>query len=397
MGKAEKGTPKWLANKMKSKGLQKLRWYCQMCQKQCRDENGFKCHTQSEAHQRQLLLFADNPHRFLNDYSAEFERDFLHLLKRCHGTKRIKANLVYQEYIGHKEHVHMNATRWETLTGMVQYLGRTGKCHVDQTEEGWFIAWIDRDPETIARQEALAKKDKLEQDDDERLAKFIEGQVARAQTAEDPAQPRFTELQRADPDQKLQLGLTLQEKRGAETRLNQAPSVFRTASGLRSERSARPSGESQRKKSALAEIMEEEARHKRRRNPDTEPSTPKPPASVRDHWLRKDIVVKIVTDSLGPKYHKQKGYVREVIDRYTAVVVLFQMDKKIKLDQTHLETVIPAEGKSVLVLNGPHRGQLGQLKSIDVDSYSAYVTLQSTGEHVKLPYEHFSKFCGGDA
>jgi DNA/RNA-binding protein KIN17 len=32
MGKAEVGTPKWIGNKMKSKGLQKLRWYCQMCQ-----------------------------------------------------------------------------------------------------------------------------------------------------------------------------------------------------------------------------------------------------------------------------------------------------------------------------------------------------------------------------
>jgi len=47
MGRAEVGTPKWIGNKMKSKGLQKLRWYCQMCQKQCRDENGFKCHTRS--------------------------------------------------------------------------------------------------------------------------------------------------------------------------------------------------------------------------------------------------------------------------------------------------------------------------------------------------------------
>ena len=47
MGKgkrAEAGTPKWLANKMNSKGLQKLHWYCQMCQKQCWDQNGFKCH-----------------------------------------------------------------------------------------------------------------------------------------------------------------------------------------------------------------------------------------------------------------------------------------------------------------------------------------------------------------
>ena len=35
-------TPKAIANRIKAKGLQKLRWYCQMCQKQCRDENGFK-------------------------------------------------------------------------------------------------------------------------------------------------------------------------------------------------------------------------------------------------------------------------------------------------------------------------------------------------------------------
>jgi hypothetical protein len=35
-------TPKAIANRIKAKGLQKLRWYCQMCEKQCRDENGFK-------------------------------------------------------------------------------------------------------------------------------------------------------------------------------------------------------------------------------------------------------------------------------------------------------------------------------------------------------------------
>ena len=38
MGKEKAGflTPKAIANRIKSKGLQKLRWYCQMCQKQCR-------------------------------------------------------------------------------------------------------------------------------------------------------------------------------------------------------------------------------------------------------------------------------------------------------------------------------------------------------------------------
>lgn len=43
MGKEKPGflTPKAIANRIKSKGLQKLRWYCQMCQKQCRDEVSF--------------------------------------------------------------------------------------------------------------------------------------------------------------------------------------------------------------------------------------------------------------------------------------------------------------------------------------------------------------------
>ena len=54
-------TPKAIGNRIKAKGLQKLRWYCQCCAKQCRDENGFKCHTESENHQRQLLLVAENP------------------------------------------------------------------------------------------------------------------------------------------------------------------------------------------------------------------------------------------------------------------------------------------------------------------------------------------------
>jgi hypothetical protein len=31
-------TPKAISNRIKAKGLQKLRWYCQSCQKQCRDE-----------------------------------------------------------------------------------------------------------------------------------------------------------------------------------------------------------------------------------------------------------------------------------------------------------------------------------------------------------------------
>jgi hypothetical protein len=76
------GTPKYLANAMKSKGLQRLRWYCQVCQKQCRDENGFKCHIQSEAHLRQMLVVGENAGRHIADFSGQFQHDFVQLLSR---------------------------------------------------------------------------------------------------------------------------------------------------------------------------------------------------------------------------------------------------------------------------------------------------------------------------
>ena len=120
---------------VQSKGLQKLRWYCQMCQKQCRDENGFKCHCTSESHLRQMHLFAENPHKLMDEFTSEFETEFLELLSRRFGTRRVAANIVYNEYIADKGHLHMNSTMFETLTAFVKYLGRTGKCVIDETEK----------------------------------------------------------------------------------------------------------------------------------------------------------------------------------------------------------------------------------------------------------------------
>ena len=51
---------------------------------------------------------------------------YLETLKRRCGTKRIHANVVYQDYIGDREHIHMNSTQWETLTDFVKWLGREG-------------------------------------------------------------------------------------------------------------------------------------------------------------------------------------------------------------------------------------------------------------------------------
>jgi hypothetical protein len=43
-----------------SVGNDHLNWYCQMCEKQCRDEVGFRTHCHAEFHQKQMQLFAEN-------------------------------------------------------------------------------------------------------------------------------------------------------------------------------------------------------------------------------------------------------------------------------------------------------------------------------------------------
>ena len=66
-------------------------------QKQCRDENGFKCHTMSEGHQRQMLLCADNPGHLVkvtSEFSSDFLGGFLQILRRSYGGKRVSANKV---------------------------------------------------------------------------------------------------------------------------------------------------------------------------------------------------------------------------------------------------------------------------------------------------------------
>ncbi|KAA0721134.1 DNA/RNA-binding protein KIN17 [Triplophysa tibetana] len=271
MGKAEFLTPKAIGNRIKAKGLQKLRWYCQMCQKQCRDENGFKCHCMSESHQRQLLLASENPNQFMSYFSQEFKSEFVELLRR-----------------------------------------RFGFCKVDETPKGWYIQWIDRDPETIRRQEELERKKKQDLDDVERSAKFIEEQVRRGREGKEPEM------------------------------------------------------EEQKKKSVQS-----------------------------DHWIRPNIVVKVVTKRLGEKYFKKKAIIREVQNKYTAMVKMIDSGDKLKLDQSHVETVIPAPGKRVLILNGQYKDTEAILEGIDEHKFSATLVLDSgrmKGKTVeRIAYEDFSK------
>ncbi|KDR83040.1 hypothetical protein GALMADRAFT_221025 [Galerina marginata CBS 339.88] len=213
MPRAEVGTPKFVANKMKSKGLQRLRWFCQVCEKQCRDENGFKCHAASESHLRQMLVVGEHAGSHIAGFSNQFQSEFVALLSRRFGTKRVRANQVYQEYIADKNHLHMNSTRWVTLTEFVKHLGRTGVARVDETEKGWFLAWIDSSPKALAKAEASQKKDRATVSDEQRERQLIAEQIERAAVelnAEDgPSSAAIEEgLKRDETSEKVVISLS---------------------------------------------------------------------------------------------------------------------------------------------------------------------------------------------
>ena len=127
-----------------------------------------------------MLVVGENAKQHVDNYSNQFKSDFLSLLRTSHGEKKVNANHFYQEYIANKEHIHMNATRWISLSEFVKYLGREGICRVEEGEKGFFISWIDNSPEALKRQEAIRKKERQDRGDEEREQRAIQEQIERA-------------------------------------------------------------------------------------------------------------------------------------------------------------------------------------------------------------------------
>ncbi|KAI4305431.1 hypothetical protein L6164_028798 [Bauhinia variegata] len=381
MGKNEFLTPKAIANRIKAKGLQKLRWYCQMCQKQCRDENGFKCHCMSEGHQRQMQIFGQNPHRIVEGYSEEFEHLFLEHMKRSHRFSRVAATVVYNEYISDRHHVHMNSTEWATLTDFVKYLGRTGKCKVEETPKGWFITYIDRDSETLFKERMKNKRIKADMVDEERQEKEIRRQIEKAEMLMPPASAGSDQELQAEPPRELKLedGLKVGFSLGSSTKppvtkdkKEASRVVFDEAEDERNEE-RNPGGNLKRKidseerkggKSTLEELMKEEEKKKEKIN-------------RKDYWLHEGIVVKVMSKALAEKgYYKQKGVVLKVIDKYVGEIEMLESKHVLRVDQAELETVIPQIGGLVKIVNGAYRGSIARLLGVDTDHFCAKVQIE---------------------
>nr|XP_043616778.1 KIN17-like protein [Erigeron canadensis]XP_043616780.1 KIN17-like protein [Erigeron canadensis] len=370
MGKNDFLTPKAIANKIKAKGLQKLRWYCQMCQKQCRDENGFKCHCMSESHQRQMEVFGQNPNRIVEGYTEEFESMFLEHMKRSHRFSRVAATVVYNEYINDRHHVHMNSTQWATLTEFVKYLGKTGKCKVEETPKGWFMTYIDRDSETLFKEKMKSKRAKADIVDEEKQEREIRRQIERAEQGNGGVgdvglqsdEARLLVRDENASEKRVKLSIGEKKSVGKEKGEGGSRFVFEEVDDVQKkvkDKKGKTGGGS-----ALDELIREEEKAKERSN-------------RKDYWLFEGIVVKVMSKDLAEKgYYKQKGVVRKVIDKYVGEIEMVESKHKLRVDQEELETVIPQIGGVVKIVNGAYRGSDARLVSVNTEKFCAKVQIE---------------------
>mmetsp|Transcript_31623 Transcript_31623/g.73783 ORF Transcript_31623/g.73783 Transcript_31623/m.73783 type:complete len:446 (-) Transcript_31623:129-1466(-) len=443
MPKQEVGSTKWLGNKMKAKGLQKLRWYCQMCQKQCRDENGFKCHRMSDGHQRQMQLFVQDPNRFMDEFSQEFEQGFMQLMSHSYRSQRVLANTVYCDFISNRHHMHMNATIWVTLSNFVQYLGRTGQCKIDKTPKGWYLSYIDNSAEKRMEEAAKIDRQRAEMGEEERHAALLAAQVEEGKALGGFQEAEFTELQREEGDAPIAFSFGGSSSSGAQPSMGEGTAAAASSSGVAASASARASsnekknvledafeakkvdrsrsprgGEARKEKapegrklSAMESLkLEHEASKKKREEQEAMKAAKKDAQSKSSSlaaaatakaleqdeatpWISPGLVVKVMHQELADgKFYRKKGTIEKVHKGFTAEVRMQESRSLIKVDQEMLETVIPNIGKPVRVIKGTYKGWRATMRAVDIEHFCVTVELEDGKEMDGLGYDEICKF-----
>jgi DNA/RNA-binding protein KIN17 len=356
-----------------------------------------------------VRVFAESPEAFVEFYSKEFLDAFMEELRRKTENVRSKATSIWKSVIAERHHIHLNATKWLTLTEFVKYIGKEGLADVDVDEEGkWHVRYINRDPAAEERKKALERKEKMDQDDSERAARMVEKQIKEAQKAlkerglapnADSVAAASQELRRENGE-KISLGSISAPAAGKSAAVTRPAAAFGASDDSGDEATETVGGRAgggagargtsggtlgsgdvvgqKRKLTAVEEIMLKEKRQKeeasaqasRKRQEEEEADLDVGDGSAP--WLLKGIVVKVMHKKLADgKFYKKKGVVQQVRDSFVGEVKMLESGHVLKLDQEHLETVIPAAGGEILVVGGKHKGKVGVLQALLEEKFAA--------------------------
>ena len=345
----------------------------------------------SDSHLRQMKLFRDNAAGHMTNFSREFENAYLDTLRRRHGTQRMNANFVYQEVIQDKVHVHMNSTKWATLTDFVQYLGKHGLCIVEETERGWYVTYIERDASLLARQETARKRAEADRNEEKVAAERREVMRMEAARALDRAgcevERKASEIGSREGGAKLELklggtigggigsGATVAEKKRRkgnagvkislleedddedddmdESEGGKKTNMLKLDGNGKLQRKSndipnKPPAEQRKgteppKISKTGQVDQQQQQRERQRDATHNNAKIQKSDDLRnnddgrgdrdnmrnDYWLHRNIIVRIISKSLAKgEYYKQKAIVDKVIDKYEAEVEVLESSHK---------------------------------------------------------------------
>ena len=289
----------------------------------------------------------------------------------------------------------------------------SGKCKVEETPKGWFLTLIQKDPEEQMRDKMKEKRKRADEADEIRHARELQKQVERAKKLAKPSDVEEShvpsDLRREEMGGKVlgfDLNLRTSSKAGSSSQgqLSKVTNLFgdsddnpgtSSTSGIAKGAAVKGSN------TTLGKMMEEQEAEKEKKKMHNQQQQQE--QSSFKCWLAEGIVVKIMSKALkGDGFYKEKARVRKVVSqggRFLGEIEHLKTGAVLRVDQADLETVIPKEGGSVLVLAGQYKGQQAILLKIDTKSFQAQVELaasKSTGpldkRKVWLEYDDISKY-----
>eukprot|EP00656_Telonema_subtile_P018203 TRINITY_DN19810_c0_g1_i3.p1 TRINITY_DN19810_c0_g1~~TRINITY_DN19810_c0_g1_i3.p1 ORF type:complete len:396 (-),score=71.34 TRINITY_DN19810_c0_g1_i3:35-1222(-) len=389
MGKHEVGTAKWLNVQERKKGATKIRWFCGLCGVGCKDENGFKCHLESEKHITNESTVATSRKRgrmFVDEFSKAVERKFLDFMVIEHLNHQILAHDAYIEFMadyddgkGDRHMKNLTKTVWGTLGVFVAYLRDRGKIDANKGVKGWVLT---------------VSEDMLDSD----------GDVNSADDA--PEQPIVAPNKKTKWDQVVSTG-PKGDDGGDQFQLKKAAKLAAVAA--QSGRNAVPTSATNRLSTEKVAFSMPGASKKPKAVEAAKPAKPavkaappsQPMGSTTRHemWVKKHMVVKIVWKEAPPGWYKRKGQV-VAVDSTHCLARIQQPPaegetegKILEVQQQYLETVIPIVGKPIMVCTGVHRGARGTVDSINEKDFCLSVKLRDSGEIVSdLSYDAVCKY-----
>lgn len=324
----------------------KLKYFCQICSRQCQDKDGFTCHLKSKTHEKNMEELAMHPDLYIDAYSQEFEKGYLDIIKRLYQNQWVSANKIYAEYMNDKESIPLNMTKWDSLNKLILHLTTTNKCKINPSDNDIYLQYIDNS--------IISHHKKMCVDNSNSIP--LEGIRKELQ--------EISKHKSVHQEKKLYSEVNIEDMKGIEIELNKKNKLL-----LNNKRERDPP-------------LVENIGNKNVNNNEEE-----------EIWITKGLIVRIEDKELEKgNYYKLIGKIINT-NEYIAEVELFKINKKIKIDQYYLDNIIPSIGFLAYIIKGKHKSKIGIIKQINPDKGIVIIQIKINDNNtLTIPFKNICKY-----